>query len=80
MDGQRTSMASRGKKCAAGLQAGVGDGGDGEAQDQNHAQVLKLKFSNKIYVGLYDATMRRRLANRAAYRCLSTRAAPPHCT
>jgi len=42
VDGQRTSMASRGAKCAAGPQAGVV-----EAQSQNHAQVLKLKFNNK---------------------------------
>jgi len=58
-------MASRGKKCAVGLQAGVV-----EAQGQNHAQVLKLKFNNK------NLRMRRRLANRAAYRGVSTRMVP----
>jgi len=50
VDGQRTSMASRGKKCAA--------------------QALKLKFNNK------NLRMRRRLANRAAYRGVNTRMVP----
>ena len=38
--------------------------------------VTENKFNKEIYVGLYDATMYRRLQNRAAYRSVSTRMVP----